>query len=137
MTSCQFCKPKLLSTRFIILSKSKIVSPSDIINIDAFDANASASSQQTIEARVENRAQETVANFLYLTSFSFQGAFQSLQRPPNNVFIGHATINFWGYDLTFGHYPLDPAFAQLFYHESPHIPIGGLMHIISFCYISS
>lgn len=42
---------------------------SNIINIDAFDADVSASGQQTVKVRVKNRIQKTVANSLYSISF--------------------------------------------------------------------
>lgn len=110
--------------RFIILLKCKIASISDIINLDAFDNDISASSQQTAEVTkelgVKNRAsQESEANLaLYSSSFS-QRTVLTLQGPSNNTFT-ERDIFFWGYDCTFGHFPLDSTLVQLSYHQPPY-----------------
>lgn len=44
----------------------------------------------------------------------------------------------WGYNPTFGHYPLGPTLAQPSYYQLLHTPsIDKLVHIILFCYVSS
>ena len=112
------------------LSKRKMASASGHINIDNFDADASASGQRTAEetrgGEVENGAsQDTEANLAsYSTSFSSQENRQNPQRPSNNPLVGSAASS-WGYDPTFGHYPLDPALSQPSYHQPPYGPAAG------------
>ena len=103
-----------------------MASASGHINIDDFDADASASGQRTAEVTkglgesVENRAsQKRAANSaLYSSSFSSQGNLIP-QGPSNNPVVGHAS-SLWGYDPTFGYYSLDPALSQPSYHQPPY-----------------
>ena len=91
-----------------------MASTSDIINIDAFDDDASASGQRTAEV-----PKEPVLESRVTSSFSQTSQIPASQRPSDNAYAGHDIFS-WSYDCTFGHFPLDPALAQPSYHQPPY-----------------
>lgn len=100
-----------------------------IINLDSFNADATASGQPTAKVREEEvfgASQEAAASSASYSAFSSQSTTQTPQMPPNNTFIGHDIESLsWGYDPNFGHYPLDPALAQPVFHQMPHFSIAN------------
>lgn len=70
-----------------------MASTGGIINIDAFDDDASASGQQTAEVTKEpgaenGESQESEANLALYSSFFSQKTVPTPQGPPNNTFAG-------------------------------------------------